>query len=76
MTLLTLDCFDALLFSSAPREGQMFMKILSCVGAFFIVFFPSAILLESGGSGPREAGTLGLIAAVVTWIVFPSKKKS
>jgi hypothetical protein len=54
----------------------MFMKILSCVGAFFLVFLIGAIAFEFAGMSTRMAGTLALIAAVVTWFVFPSKEEA
>ncbi len=56
---------------------MLFHKILSCLGAFFVVFLLSAIGFGFAGmDDTRGAGTLALIAAVVTWFVFPTKEAS
>lgn len=53
---------------------MIMLKIFSSVGAFFVVFLMAAIGLESAGGSPGAAGTLGLVAAVVTWFIVPTKQ--
>lgn len=58
---------------------MLVLRVLSCLGAFFIVLILTAIGTELAGSPAGTArlpALLSIVAAIGTWLVFPSNDKS